>query len=260
MVAPTLAVTITNPVGGAVFAAPANVSIAVSNSVSGGTVTNVQFFTNNVSLGSVTNAPFSLTASNLTAGAYAFTAVATAAGISATSAVVNITVDAPPVITITNPASGAVFSAPANLTIKASASDSDGTVTNVQFLIGAVVLTNATTSPYVATTNNVGTNSYMLSAIAFDNKGVKSTNSLSISVVTPVTVAMTNSVTVASTNFQFSYAANVGLSYVIQFSTNLAANWISLVTNVAASNPVVFVDTHATNGSGYYRVGRLPNP
>jgi hypothetical protein len=29
---------------------------------------------------------------------------------------------------------------------------------------------------------------------------------------------------------------------------------------VALSNPVVFVDIHATNKSGFYRVGRMPNP
>ncbi len=42
----------------------------------------------------------------------------------------------PPTVTITNPASGTVFAAPASVTIQASASDSDGTVTNVQFLVG----------------------------------------------------------------------------------------------------------------------------
>jgi hypothetical protein len=53
----------------------------------------------------------------------------------------------------------------------------------------------------------------------------------------------------------------VGLSYIVQLSTNLAlTNWITLVTNVAASNPVVFVDNHTTNTPGFYRVGRLPNP
>ena len=63
------------------------------------------------------------------------------------------------------------------------------------------------------------------------------------------------------TNFQFSYSTDVGLSYIVQRSTNLApANWITLVTNVAASNPATFVDNHATNGPGFYRVGRLPNP
>jgi hypothetical protein len=88
---------ITNPASGAVFAAPANVSILTTNS---GTVTNVQFFTNGVSLKSVLTAPFSITASNLTAGAYALTAVATASGLSATSTVVNVSVVSPVTISL----------------------------------------------------------------------------------------------------------------------------------------------------------------
>jgi uncharacterized protein (DUF2141 family) len=258
---PTPTVNITTPASGTLFAAPANVNIAANATVSSGTVTNVQFFTNGVSFNSVLSAPFSVTANNLAAGAYALTAVATAAGISATSAVVNITVDAPPTVNITNLLNNATFSAPVNLTIRASASDSDGSVTNVQFLVGANVLINVSAAPFSGTTNNLAAGNYTISAIASDNNGVKNTNSISINVVTPMIVTLGNPILSSSTNFQFSYPANVGLSYVIQRSSSLApANWIPLVTNVAASNPVVFVDTHATNSPNYYRVGRLPNP
>ena len=169
-------------------------------------------------------------------------------------------VNNPPSVTITNPVNGAVFAAPAKVTIQASASDSDGTVTNVQFRIGSSVLTNETTAPYSAVTNGLGAGSYTLLAIASDNQGAKATNTVTVSVVTPVTVTLTNTAKLSGTNFQFSYPANVGLSYVIQSSTNLSSgNWISIVTNVAASNPVVFVDIHATNTQTFYRVGRLPN-
>lgn len=258
---PTPTVAITNPPSGAVFAAPANINIGASATVSSGTVTNVQFFTNGVLLKSVQSSPFTFTASNLAAGVYALTAAATAAGISATSAVVNITVDVPPTVSIIAPGNNATLSAPANVTIQASASDSDGSVTNVQFLVGPDVLTNASTAPFSGTTNNLGAGSYTLSAIASDNNGLKNTNVISITVVTPVAVSLGRPVTSSATNFQFSYSANVGLSYVIQRSTNLAsANWISLVTNTAASNPVVFEDIYATNSSVFYRVGRLPNP
>jgi sugar lactone lactonase YvrE len=89
---PALAVNITSPVNGAVFIEyDANVNIVAGAVVGGGTVTNVQFFANGVSLGSALTAPFGLT-TNLPVGAYALTAVATAAGISATSTVVNVTV------------------------------------------------------------------------------------------------------------------------------------------------------------------------
>ena len=96
----------------------------------------------------------------------------------------------PPTVAITNPASGTVFAAPANVTIQASASDSDGTVTNVQFLVGANVVTNKAAAPFFAVTNNLAAGSYTLSAIASDNSGAKATNSVSISVVTPVSVLL----------------------------------------------------------------------
>ena len=71
--------------------------------MSNGSVTNVSFFGNAVLLGSAQTAPFGITASNLAAGAYALTAVATAAGLSGTSSVVNVTVVSPVAITLTAP-------------------------------------------------------------------------------------------------------------------------------------------------------------
>ena len=101
---PTPTVNITNPVGGAVFAAPANVKIAASASVSSGAVTNVAFFAGATALGSATVPPFGITASNLAANSYLLTAVATAAGVSATSSVVNISVVSPVAVSNSAPA------------------------------------------------------------------------------------------------------------------------------------------------------------
>jgi len=85
-----LVVSITSPVSGTVFAAPATVTLDAS--ASGGAVTNVDFFTNGVLAGASTTAPYALSLNNVEAGTYALTAVAAAAGVSATSAVVNISV------------------------------------------------------------------------------------------------------------------------------------------------------------------------
>lgn len=167
--------------------------------------------------------------------------------------------NSPPVVTITNPASGTVLSAPANVTIQASATD-DGTVANVQFIIGTTLLTNKVAAPYFAVTNNLPAGNYTLSAIAADNLGAKATNTVSLSVVAPLAMVI-SAPQLAAGNFQLNYAANTGLTYVVQRSTNLIApNWISILTNKATSNPAVFSDTHATNSPGFYRVGRLPNP
>lgn len=254
-------VTITNPTSGTVFIAPANVTVQASASDSNGTVTNVQFRIGSTVLTNKAAAPFSAVTNNLPAGSYTLSAIASDNLGAKTTNSVNIIVDAPPSVTITNPASGAVFTAPANVTVQASASDSDGTVTNVQFLIGSTVLTNKTTAPFSAVTNNLPAGSYTLSAIASDNNGVKATNAVTVSVVTPVPVALTAPQRLSAINFQFSYSANVGLNYVVQRSTNLlSTNWVAIITNTAGSSSMIFVDSNATLNPGFYRVGRLPNP
>jgi hypothetical protein len=79
-------------------------------------------------------------------GSYSLNAVATdAAGLSATSAVVNVTVGyVPPTVSLTSPASGASFPAYSSIPLSASASSADGTVTNVAFYHGATLLANVT--------------------------------------------------------------------------------------------------------------------
>jgi plastocyanin len=167
----------------------------------------------------------------------------------------------PPAVAITNPVSGTVFAAPANVTIQASASDTDGTVTNVQFRVGANVVTNKATAPFFGVTNNLAAGSYTLFAIASDNSGATATNQVAISVVTPVTVLLSAPQKLAPANYKFSYTANVGLGYIIQRSTNLlSTNWTTLLTNTAGSSLINFTDINATVNPGFYRVGRLPNP
>jgi chitinase len=178
-----------------------------------------------------------------------------------TGAVIVAAGNLPPTVSITNPASGTVFAAPANVTIQASASDSDGTVTNVQFLVGANVVTNKAAAPFFGVTNNLAAGSYTLFAIASDNNGATATNQVAISVVTPASVLLGAPQPVPPTKFRFSYTANAGLSYIVQRSTNLLSpNWTTLVTNTAGSGSINFTDLNATFNPGFYRVGRLPNP
>jgi len=180
---------------------------------------------------------------------------------SMTGEVIVASVDVPPAALLFSPASGAVFAAPANVTLRATAADSDGSVTNVRFLASSTVLTNETAPLFAATANNLAAGNYTLSAIASDNAGLTATNSVNISVVNPVTTSLSSSAVISGTNFRFSYLVSTGLTYVVQRSTNLASpNWTTIATSVAASNPVVFVDTSATNGPNFYRVGRMPNP
>jgi len=98
-----------------------------------------------------------------------------------------------PTVSITSPASGATYTAPASITINATAADSDGTVTKVDFYQGATLLGTDTTSPYSYTWGSVAAGSYSLTAKATDNAGGTKT-----STAIPVTVNGAGGSTVVS--------------------------------------------------------------
>jgi hypothetical protein len=102
-----------------------------------------------------------------------------------------------PSVAITSPSTGASFVAPANVTINATASDSDGTVSSVAFYSGSTLLGTDSSSPYSFAWNNVAIGAYTLTAVATDNAGGTRTSSpvpvtVSSSGGQPVTVAFQN--------------------------------------------------------------------
>jgi regulation of enolase protein 1 (concanavalin A-like superfamily) len=79
-----------------------------------------------------------------------------------------------PSVSITSPSSGATFSAPANIPIAASASDPDGTIANVTFYAGSILIGTDISSAYGITWPNVAAGAYTLTAVAVDNRGASS--------------------------------------------------------------------------------------
>ena len=77
-------------------------------------------------------------------------------------------------------------------------------------------------------------------------------------IVPPATIVISQPV-ISSNQFKFRYNAELGLSYVVQNSSNLMT-WLPVATNVAASNPVDFTHNIISNGPWFYRVGRPPGP
>jgi plastocyanin len=163
-----------------------------------------------------------------------------------------------PTVSLTNPVAGAVFAAPANLKLGATAAVSSGTVTNVAFFAGTNLLGSVQTSPFNITGSSLGAGSYSLTAVA-TAAGISATSAVvSITVVLPVAVS-NSAPTVANDHFTFSYTANPGLAYVVENSSNLV-NWVSISTNVAASSSVVVTNAFVPANGQFYRVGRVPNP
>lgn len=100
---PTLA--ITNPVSGAVLAAPASVTIQVAVTTGSSAVTNVQFLVGGSVLTNKTAAPFSATASNLAVNSYVLSAIAADSnGLKATNTA-SISVVTPVAVNLIAPAS-----------------------------------------------------------------------------------------------------------------------------------------------------------
>jgi chitinase len=165
----------------------------------------------------------------------------------------------PPTVTITNPANGTVLSAPATFTLAAKASDTNGTVSSVQFLQGATSLGTRTALPYSMMVSNLAAGNYNLSAVATDSNGLKATNAISISVVTPSPIVLSSVSRPSASAFQFSYTANPGLKYLVHRSAGLT-NFTPIATNTAVSNSVTFRDNAATGDLNLYRVQLMPNP
>ncbi len=82
-----------------------------------------------------------------------------------------------PACSIKSPSNGAIFTAPADIAINADASDSDGSISKVEFYQGTSKLGEDLVSPYNFIWNNVSTGSYSLTARAIDNSGATITSS-----------------------------------------------------------------------------------
>ena len=193
-VAPTIS--LTTPVGGANFAAPGTIAIAATAADGDGTVAKVDFYAGATLLGTDATSPFAYTWTGVAAGSYALKAVATDnSGATTASAPVNITVTAgvnqAPTVSLTSPASGASFTAPASVTLNATASDSDGAIQKVEFYSGATLLGVDTTSPYTFSWANLVAGSYSVSAVATDNLGAKTVSTWSDFTVTAAPILST---------------------------------------------------------------------
>ncbi|HEY3857250.1 MAG TPA: Ig-like domain-containing protein [Verrucomicrobiae bacterium] len=257
---PTIA--ITSPTNGADFNAPATFSLAATASETGGSVANVEFFNGATSLGTVLTEPYSVTAQSLGAGDYTFSAIATdSGGLTATNSIVVHVVAAtgPPSITITNPANGSIFNAPATFTVGATASETGGSVANVEFFNGATSLGQVSTAPYSVTEANLAAGDYTFSAIATDGVGVTASNSIVVHVVAKTLVNLSSPRFTPPETVQFNYTATSGLIYVVDRAVILGV-WTPINTNVASGGSVSFQDSNASGAAQYYRVRQVASP
>jgi regulation of enolase protein 1 (concanavalin A-like superfamily) len=92
----------------------------------------------------------------------------------------------PPTVSLTTPASGATYTAPASVAMTATASDPENALARVEFYSGTTLLASDTSAPYAYTWSSVPAGSYSLRAVAYDSSGASASTA-------------THSVTVSST-------------------------------------------------------------
>jgi len=104
------------------------------------------------------------------------------------------TVANPLSVSITAPVSGKVYvTAPAAITMTATATDLVGTVSKVAYYNGATLLGTATASPYTVTWSNVPSGTYSIIAVATDSNNVTATSkAVSVRVDAPPVVNLTS--------------------------------------------------------------------
>lgn len=143
--------------------------------------------------------------------------------------------NAPPTASITAPANGATFTAPANITIDATASDSDGSVTQVQFYQGATLLGTDTTAPYQFVWSNVAAGAYALTVKATDNQGAVTTSNV-------VNITVNADTPAAPTNLT---------------ATAVSSSQINLIWTDNSSNETGFKIERSTNGSSFTQIATV---
>ena len=237
------AVAITAPVNGAAFTAPANIGVAADANDTDGTIARVDFYANGNPIGTDSTSPYALVWSQPPPGTYSLTAVAVDDdGASATSAAVQITVsspNAPPTVSITAPANGASFTAPASITIDANAGDTDGTVQKVDFYADGNPIGTDSTSPYSIVWGDVATGSYTLTAVATDDDGAtKTSTGVGVTVVAApnpivnVAAAAAGGTATASSSHNSGFAAaNVINGERRGLNWGASASWCDLTPN-----------------------------
>jgi hypothetical protein len=102
------------------------------------------------------------------------------AGQCATSTTIQVVIlpKAYPVVSLTAPLNGATFSAPASITLTATATDADGTITAVAFYWNGILIGSDTSAPWSVDWTSVPVGSYQLTAVATDNDGLQTTSGI----------------------------------------------------------------------------------
>lgn len=245
-------VNLTAPANGATFQTTDTITFSADAS-DNGTISKVEFFAGDSLIGTDESSPYSVTGT-LTIGSHSITARATDdAGATTTSSAASITVQAPsnqsPTVTLTVSPSG-LLSPPANLTLKAEAADSDGTIAQVEFFSGTNSLGTDNSAPYEILLNDQGAGLYSFTVVATDNSGARTTSeAVSVNVSAGLRIS---SISRSGDTTTLNVEGTTGVPHILEGTFDLIS-WTGIATNTPVSGSAVFTDS-ANPPSRFYRV------
>jgi len=193
-------VSITSPTNNQVLVAGSNQTITATAADADGTVNCVEFYRGDIKIGTDSIAPYSAEWLNLEEGNYTIKAKAIDNNNEFTlSEMVNVVVqNSAPVVALTAPSNGSAINQNQSIQLTATASDSDGSVSKVEFYANNLKIGESTTSPYAFTYENLQPGVYLFKAKAIDNMG-----KYSYSAESTLTVQATQTGTVYFNDFEF---------------------------------------------------------
>ncbi len=166
-----------------------------------------------------------------------------------------------PMVSMTNVSDGAYLFpgvTPATLTVAASASDGDGTITKVEFYADTSKLGETASRPYALTWTNVTSGSYQLTAVATDNGGATKVSApVNIYVLVPPPPP-TLAIAQVGTNLSVSWPASA-TAFSLLGASNLAPGtlWRPLTNAAIISSNRNIVATANAGPLGLFRLGTV---
>jgi hypothetical protein len=234
------------PTNGTVFSAPYTGNVLVS-AAAAGQVVRLDGYVQGVLAESTSNSILIFTVSNLVAGTYDLSAIATDDQGTTATTTISITVlnDAPPTIRLINPTNDTVFSTGSTITVQVDAADSDGTIKRVNYyrqrFCGPIsvfpsncpplLLASVTQRPFSLSLTNPEPGFYHVFAVATDNVGITtSSDPIRMIVAAPLQFTLPTQNPDGSIQFNVHFEPPVS-ALTIYSSTNLT-NWTLLPSGV----------------------------
>ena len=220
-------VSITNPVNNQTIAGPTTIHLKAVATDTDGTISKVEFYNDSALMHTETLIPYGYTWKHIPFGSYTVTAKAyDNSGNVTTSDTVHFTVapNTPPAVTIISPADNSTYADTATIHLIASAADTDGRITRVEFYSGTTLIRTEYKSPYTYNWANVPAGIYTITAKATDNYGSHTTSA-------PITITViSSSAIVSSRPYSENKKTTLNDALSLRLSPNPASNIVNIYT------------------------------